>query len=212
MAKTPLPPRLKPPQGFQKGLLGLAPPLPVGRLEAPPPGCFSLLPPRGSTRARAAGDSWLRSGLPVPDTGHTFAPSSGGRSIFQTYEVTDSVTYRLPDSQTSRLCNFRTHVVCQFGEPRGASPRRNWQAFNRGPGHLGLIPTEKTRTPAPREGLGATGSPLPLSPCPDLSLSGPFGELHLKAAFQGLGHFAEERLAHRVDGDGASAYLKKVRR
>ena len=70
----------------------------------------------------------------------------------------------------------------------------------------------KPEPPAPREGIGATRSPLPLSPCPDLSLSGPFGELHLKAAFQGLGYLAEGRLAHGVDGDGVSAYLKKVRR
>jgi hypothetical protein len=60
--------------------------------------------------------------------------------------------------------------------------------------------------------LGATESPLPPSPCPDLSLSGPFGELNLKAAFQGRGNLAEGRLAHGVDGDGVSAYLKKVRR
>jgi hypothetical protein len=46
----------------------------------------------------------------------------------------------------------------------------------------------------------------------DLSLSGPFGELHLKAAFQGLGDLAEGRLAHGVDGDGVSPYLKRVRR
>ena len=39
-----LPPRLKPPQGFQKGLLRLAPPPPVGRLEAPPPGHHDFLP------------------------------------------------------------------------------------------------------------------------------------------------------------------------
>jgi hypothetical protein len=31
----------------------------------------SSSPLRGSTRARAAGDSQLRSGLPVPDTGQT---------------------------------------------------------------------------------------------------------------------------------------------
>ena len=31
-------------------------------------------PLRGSTRARAAGDSRLRSGLPVPDTGQTRVP------------------------------------------------------------------------------------------------------------------------------------------
>jgi hypothetical protein len=30
-----------------------------------------------------------------------------------------------------------------------------------------------------------------LSPYPNLSLLGPFGEPHLKAAFQGLGHLAE---------------------
>ena len=72
--ETPLPPRLKPPQGFQKGLLRLSPPPPVGRLEALPPGRFSLLPLRGSTRARAAGERRERSGLPVPDTGQTRVP------------------------------------------------------------------------------------------------------------------------------------------
>ena len=36
------------------------------------------------------------------------------------------------------------------------------------------------------------GRPLfSLSPYPNLSLLGPFGEPHLKAAFQGLGHLAE---------------------
>jgi len=55
---NPLPLRLKPPQGFQKGLLGLASPPPAGRLEvghtlraggleAPLPGLLQLLPLKG---------------------------------------------------------------------------------------------------------------------------------------------------------------------
>jgi len=104
---NPLPPRLKPPEGFHQGLFRLAPPLPVGRLEV----------------------------------GHTLR-AGGLEALF--------------------------------------------------PGPLKLLPLR--------------------SPCPDLSLSGPFGELHLKAAFQGLGYLAEGRLAHRVDGGRVSAYLKKVRR
>jgi hypothetical protein len=76
-----LSPGLKALQGLYKGLLGLprrfrltASRLVIRLRRVASKWLSSSSPSRGSTRTRAAGDSQLRSGLPVPDTGQTRVP------------------------------------------------------------------------------------------------------------------------------------------